>query len=383
MKLFQRNGDGKRVSKRNGFAFGVFGAIVAVFIVTALFQSQGIQINIETNPEKAQANPLTVENTEKNNIKAIQAAQEAVVGVSAVKEGARGEKSAGTGSGVIYKKDGDKALVVTNHHVIEQASDLEVTLSDGTKTDAELQGSDPFTDLAVLEIDAEHVSKVADFAKSEDVEVGQTAFAIGNPLGMDFAGSVTKGIVSGLDRNVPVDLNGDSEPDWHTTVLQTDAAINPGNSGGALINQNGKVIGINSMKIAKAEVEGIGFAIPAETVTSITSELESKGEVERPYIGVSLYDLSQLPARAVQGELNLPENVEGGAVVGKTATGTPAAEAGLKQNDVITAINGETVASTLDLRKYLYEDAKAGDEATLTVYRNGQQQQITLTLSEQ
>ncbi|SDJ32419.1 S1C family serine protease [Salimicrobium halophilum] len=382
MKLFKRNVNDTGNSKRNGFAFSVFGAIVAVFIVTAIFQSQGIKINIETNPETAQANPLTVENTEKNTTDAIQAAQETVVGVSSIKETPRGSQNAGTGSGVIYKKDGNQAYVVTNHHVIENASELEVTMSDGTKVDAELQGSDPLTDLAVLQIDAENVGKVADFANSDNVEVGQTAIAIGNPLGMDFAGSVTKGIVSGLDRNVPVDLNGDSKPDWQTTVMQTDAAINPGNSGGALINKNGKIIGINSMKIAKAEVEGIGFAIPAETVTSITAELESKGEVERPYIGVSLYDLSQLPARAVQ-ELNIPENVEGGVIVGETAQNTPAAEAGLKQNDVITKIDGEQINSTLDLRQYLYEDAKAGDEATLTVFRNGEQQEVTLTLSEQ
>ncbi|SIS40711.1 S1C family serine protease [Salimicrobium flavidum] len=383
MKLFNRQKDNAQGTRRNGFAFGVFGAIVAVFIVTALFQSQGIKINIETNPEKAQANPLTVEGTEENTIDSIQAAQEAVVGVSSIRETARGSENAGTGSGVIYKKDGNQAYVVTNHHVIENASELEVTLSDGTTKDATLQGSDPLTDLAVLQIDAENVEKVADFADSSEVEVGQTAIAIGNPLGMKFSGSVTKGIVSGLDRNIPVDLNGDSQPDWQTTVMQTDAAINPGNSGGALINENGKVIGINSMKIAKAEVEGLGFAIPAETVKSITAELESTGEVERPYIGVSLYDLSKIPERVVQGELNLPESVEGGVVVGKTAPDTPAAAAGLKQNDIITAIDGNAISSTLELRQYLYEDAKAGEEATLTVYRDGQKQEVTLTLSEQ
>ncbi|WP_347862121.1 trypsin-like peptidase domain-containing protein [Salimicrobium sp. PL1-032A] len=382
MKLFSPKTDSSGNHKRNGFAFSVFGAIVAVFIVTAIFQSQGIKINIEMNPEKAQANPLTVENTEQNTTEAIQAAQETVVGVTSIQETARGSQSTGTGSGVIYKKGDNQAYIVTNHHVIENASDLEVTLNDGTTIDAELQGSDPLTDLAVLQIDADNVEKVADFADSDNVEVGQTAMAIGNPLGMDFAGTVTKGIVSGLDRNVPVDLNGDGQSDWQTTVLQTDAAINPGNSGGALINESGKIIGINSMKIAKAEVEGIGFAIPAETVSSITAELESKGEVERPYIGVSLYDLSQLPARTVQ-ELNLPENVEGGVIVGETAQNTPAAEAGLKQNDVITKIDGEEIHSTLELRQYLYEDAEAGEEATLTIFRNGEQQEVALTLSEQ
>ena len=159
---------------------------------------------------------------------------------------------AGTGSGVVYKKTGGKAFIVTNNHVIEGASELEVTLSDGTKLPAELIGSDPWTDLAVITVDEDKIKTVAEFGKSASLKPGEPVIAIGNPLGLQFSGSITQGVISGLERSIPVDINEDGQADWNAEVIQTDAAINPGNSGGALVNMSGQVIGINSMKISEA-----------------------------------------------------------------------------------------------------------------------------------
>ncbi|MCA0985359.1 trypsin-like peptidase domain-containing protein [Halobacillus yeomjeoni] len=369
--------------KRSGLAFGVLGAIVAVFVVTTLFQWKGISISINTDEPTAQADELNFGQKQEAVTQAVEETSKAVVGITNIQESRQGTQKAGNGSGVIYKEDGNDAFVVTNHHVIEGASELEVILSDGKKVNAELKGSDPFTDLAVLQIDSEHVEKVANFADANDVEVGQTAITIGNPLGMEFAGSVTKGIVSGLNRNIPVDLNGDKKPDWQTEVLQTDAAINPGNSGGALINLQGEVIGINSMKIAKAEVEGIGFSIPMNVVKPVIKDLESSGKVERPYMGVSLQDVSQVPGSVLQRELNLPADISHGVLVQGVEQESPAHQAGLEKYDVITAIEGNKVDSLMNLRQFLYNKANIGDNIEITVYRNGEPVKTELELSAQ
>jgi len=373
----------KRSYKRTGLAFSVLGAIIAVFIVTTVFQWKGVSINVNTDKPTAQADELNLGESQSATTQAINEASEAVVGVSKMKETPQGTQKAGTGSGVIYKKDGDQAYVVTNHHVVEQASSLEVVISGGKKVEAELKGSDPLTDLAVLQIDSEHVKKVADLAKAEDVEVGETAIAIGNPLGMEFAGSATKGIVSGLERNIPVDLNGDQQPDWQTEVIQTDAAINPGNSGGALVNLQGEVIGINSMKIAKEEVEGIGFSIPMNVAKPVIKDLETNGEVKRPYMGVSLQDLSQVPGSVLQRDLNLPADVSKGVIVQAVAENSPAQKANLSQYDVITEIDGNKIESLMDLRQFLYNDVKDGETVELTVYRDGEPIKVDLKLSSQ
>ncbi|TGB02698.1 S1C family serine protease [Halobacillus salinus] len=365
--------------KRSGLAFSVLGAIVAVFTITTVFQWQGISVDINTSQPTAQADELHLGENQNAVTQAIDEASKAVVGISNI----QGSQKAGTGSGVIYKEDGDQAFIATNHHVVEGSSSLEVILSDGTTVDAELLGSDPLTDLAVLKIDSEHVEKVADLANADNVEVGQTAIAIGNPLGMEFAGSATKGIVSGLNRNIPVDINGDQQPDWQTEVIQTDAAINPGNSGGALINLQGEVIGINSMKIAKEEVEGIGFSIPMNVAKPVIEDLETKGEVERPYMGVSLQDVNQVPRAALEQQLNLPADVTHGVIVRGVEQGSSAAKAGLEKYDVITEINGEKVETLMELRQYLYNKTEKGDSIELTVYRNGQPTTTELTLSSQ
>ncbi|MBU8905788.1 S1C family serine protease [Desertibacillus haloalkaliphilus] len=316
---------------------------------------------------------------------AVEMVSDAVVGVINLQQSnfwseAGGE---GTGSGVIYKVDGDRAFVVTNHHVIEGASQVEVSLSDGSRVEAEVLGADIFTDLAVLEIESENVTTSAEFGNSELLRVGEPAIAIGNPLGLEFSRSVTQGIISATERSIPVDLSGNRQVDWHAEVIQTDAAINPGNSGGALINIQGQVIGINSMKIARSSVEGIGFAIPSSLAIPIINDLERFGEVQRPQMGVGIRSLSEIPSYHWQQTLNLPDDVKAGVFIMSVSPMSPADHAGLDEYDVIVGLDDNEIKDSHDLRKYLYTEKSTGDQMEVSFYRDGQKQTVTLELTEE
>jgi len=284
-------------------------------------------------------------------------------------------KTASTGSGVIYKKTGNTAYIVTNNHVVKGAKKLAVILSDGTNVSAEVVGTDVWTDLAVLKINGDNVTTTMDFANSDDIAVGETAFAIGSPLDLSFSNTVTKGIVSAVNRQIPMDVDGDGTVDWNQTVIQTDAAINPGNSGGALINNEGKLIGINESKIAKAtssvSAEGIGFGIPSNEVKLITEQLEKSGKVVRPAMGVQLVSVNTIANDTVKSELKYEGKQ--GVVVRLVESGTPAAKAGLEKYDVITKLNDTEVKDVAAVRKFLFEKAKIGDTVKVTYYRGGKE----------
>ncbi|GGO01331.1 S1C family serine protease [Saccharibacillus kuerlensis] len=288
----------------------------------------------------------------------------------------------GTGSGVIYKKEGDLAYIVTNNHVVTGSNQLEITLADGTDVEGTLVGTDIWTDLAVVTMDASEADTIIEFGDSSSLRLGQPVIAIGNPLGLEFAGSVTTGVVSGLERVVPVDVNGDATPDFQSEAIQTDAAINPGNSGGALLDASGKLIGINSMKISTETVEGIGLAIPIDTAIPIIEQLEVNGEVHRPTLGVTLVDLSAIPSAYHQSELGLPASVTAGAIVQRVLPNSAASQAGLRSRDVITAVDGQPINGSSELRQYLFTEKKVGEELQLTVYRGSQERQITLSLTD-
>jgi serine protease Do len=318
--------------------------------------------------------------------KAVDKAGDAVVGITNIQSQSFWEQNgqeAGTGSGVIYKKEGGKAYVVTNYHVIEGADQLEVTLSDGTKIPAEIKGGDIWTDLAVLEMDAKNVKTVAEFGDSDQLKAGEPVIAIGNPLGLSFSGSVTKGIISGVERTIPVDLDQDGREDWQAEVIQTDAAINPGNSGGALINISGQVIGINSMKIAQQAVEGIGLAIPINYAQPIIRDLEKYGEVKRPAMGVTLQDVNQITSYHQEQTLKLPKDVKDGVMVRNVVPNSPAAQAGLQELDVIVELDGKKVADIIELRKHLYNKKAVGDQMKVKFYRNGELQETTMKLTDE
>ncbi|SFE34453.1 serine protease Do [Lentibacillus persicus] len=394
----QANQDKKTNNRKPGnLLSGLIGGIVSAVIVVLLFTTNIIPndgtnsgsngSSNENNDNQSSNTPEVTETIASDNADTasnMEEASKAVVGVTRIQQTNIWEQESsesGTGSGIIYKKENGDAYVVTNQHVVADAQEVEVALNNDERIDAEVLGTDQLSDLAVLKIDGSKIDTVASLGSSSDVEVGETAIAIGNPLGMEFANTLTRGIISGVDRSVNMDTNGDGQPDWVTEVLQTDAAINPGNSGGALVNSEGEVIGINSMKIAQTAVEGIGFAIPIDTAMPIIEQLEKDGTVSRPFIGISSVSISQVPQQ-YRDQVQVPESVEGGMVIAQTEEGSPAAEADLQQFDVITKINGNEVKSIVDLRKYLYNEAEAGETVELEIYRNGEAQAVSLELAE-
>ncbi|MGV3323723.1 S1C family serine protease [Streptococcus hyovaginalis] len=286
------------------------------------------------------------------------------------------------GSGVIYKKSGGSAYVVTNNHVIDGAESIEIMLSDGTKVVGDLVGADTYSDLAVVKIAADKVSTVAEFADSDKLNVGEIAIAMGSPLGTEYANSVTQGIVSSLSRTVT--LKNDNGETISTNAIQTDAAINPGNSGGALINIKGQVIGINSSKISSTSnageaVEGMGFAIPSNDVIKIINQLEKNGQVTRPALGITMADLTEL-STSVIAELKIPESVTGGIVVASVQEDMPASNK-LKQYDVITKIDDKDITSSSDLQSILYGH-EIGDTIKVTYYRGKDKQTTDIKLTK-
>lgn len=270
----------------------------------------------------------------------------------------------GTGSGVIYDKAG---YIATNNHVVEGASEIIVSLPDGRTFKGKVLGADAVTDLAVVKIDADNLP-VAEFGDSDSLQVGEPAIAIGNPLGMEFRGSVTAGVISALNRSIEI---GERK----FNLIQTDAAINPGNSGGALVNADGEVVGINSAKIAVSGVEGIGFAIPVNTAKPILDELAHKGRVARPYLGASLMD------KDIAARYGFEIDLHGGIYLVKVVAGSPAAKAGIRPGDIILSFNGSKVSSAVDLRKKLSE-CKVGDRVDVQIWRNDQTQNVIVVLEE-
>ena len=366
------------------FMAGLGGVLVGALLLWLLFYSRPELMpgnNTESSQnqqqiEQGQTEQRSVEVT--NDVtEAVGIAADTVVGVTNLQAGSdffseSPNEEVGTGSGVIYKNEDGTAFVVTNHHVVTGATDIEVAMPDGTKKSVTLVGSDVWTDLAVLSMDGEGIEDTAQFGDSDVLKQGETVIAIGNPLGLDFYGSVTTGVVSGTDRAVPVDIDGDNVVDWQVDVLQTDAAINPGNSGGALINISGQLIGINSMKINPATAEGIGFAIPINTAIPIIEALESDGQMVRPAMGITLMDLSQVPQKYREETLNLPDDVTSGVVVSSVLPGSGAAESGLQEYDVIIEMDGEPIDGSIRLRKHLYEEKEIGESLQVKAYRDGE-----------
>ncbi|WP_301108848.1 trypsin-like peptidase domain-containing protein [Sporosarcina sp.] len=382
--------------RRSSFWPGLLGGLIGGLIVWLVVMFATDQSAPVTNQSTGGKEPGTV-NTEHNQIPmdisteitdVVDDLANAVVGITNIQtvqdfwSANTSVQEAGTGSGVLYKKEGGKAYIVTNHHVVENSEQLEVSFDDGTKTQGKLIGSDLWTDLAVVEIDAKNVDAIVEFGDSDALKRGESVIAIGNPLGLGFAGSVTVGVISGKDRSIPMDLNKDGIIDWQADVIQTDAAINPGNSGGALINMAGQLIGINSMKISQETVEGIGLAIPVNIALPIIEHLEATGQVNRPTMGVSLLDLQQIPIQQQQQTLELPEGVTEGVVVTEIMPNSPARAAGVEKYDTIVQLDDEKVTDMVTLRKYLYNKKEIGDKLKVKVYRGGKPVELEMVLKD-
>ena len=291
-----------------------------------------------------------------------------------------------TGTGFVYKVDGSTAYVMTNNHVVASGDSAEIVFSDGSSAETKILGGDTYADIAVLTVASSSIKQVATIGKTDTLRLGDTTFAVGAPLGDAYSGTVTKGIVSGKDRLVEVAFSGTTS-DYYMKVIQTDAALNPGNSGGPLCNINGEVIGVNSLKLTQEQtstssysVEGMGFAIPIEDALYYAEIIEDSGTVKRPYIGVSMLDITD-SYYLWQAGITIPKGVEEGVAVIEVVSSSPAAKSGLQKGDIIIKINKEKVDSVAKLRYELYKHAP-GDKIDITYNRDGKEYTTQIKLEE-
>ena len=369
-----------------GFLSGALGS----FVTLQLYQKQG---NQATNNNSNTVTQTSYKN-ETSTTQAVNKVKDAVVSVITYSSNRQSslfgtdetdtdpdsQQIASEGSGVIYKKNGNDAYLVTNTHVINGASKVDIRLADGTKVPGEIVGSDTFSDIAVVKISSEKVTTVAEFGDSSQLNVGETAIAIGSPLGSEYANTVTQGIISSLDRTVS--LKSEDGQAISTKAIQTDTAINPGNSGGPLVNIQGQVIGITSSKIAsngKTSVEGLGFAIPSNDAQNIIKQLETDGKVTRPALGIQMVNLANVGANDLR-KLNIPSSLTSGVVVRSVQSNMPA-NGHLQKYDVITKVDDKEIASSTDLQHALYNHA-IGDTIKITYYRNGKEETTSIKLDK-
>ena len=365
----------------------------------SLLQSTGVDVAVPTGSNAggtASTSNLKV-NVQSQSEKAYQAVKNSVVSVINLKstssdsfDSMLGKSSSkleanSEGSGVIYKKSGNAAYIVTNNHVVSGASAIQVLLSNGKQLEAKVVGTDSVTDLAVLKINGSMIKSVASFGNSDNIKVGETSLAIGSPLGSAYASSLTQGIISAKKREVPLTGSNGRATGNTATVIQTDTAINPGNSGGPLINLAGQVIGINSMKLASdsegTSVEGIGFAIPSNEVVNIINQLVKNGKIERPALGIQYVDLTNIAVSQQKSILKLPSSVENGVVVYTVTKNSPAENAGLKKYDVIVELAGKKISSQDEVKNILYSQ-KLGSTVSVKYYRDGKLKTGNIKLTE-
>lgn len=284
----------------------------------------------------------------------------------------------GSGSGVIYQIDNKTVYVITNYHVIENANSIEVVFANSESVKAELVGGDKYGDIALLKMSVDFDVKAIKCGDSDLLDRGETVLAIGSPLGIEYAGTVTQGIVSATNRTISVDLNNDNYADWDMSVIQTDTAINPGNSGGAFVNAVGELVGITSSKYASTEVEGTGFALPINDVIKMIEEIKVNGKVTRPTLGISAISLDGYSSYELY-MYRIQTNLNQGIYISKIQRNSPASEAGLQAGDIITKFDGEEITTYKSFLSMLYS-RKPGDKVTLTINRDGQISNVDVTL---
>ncbi|MBQ8892225.1 MAG: trypsin-like peptidase domain-containing protein [Bacilli bacterium] len=291
----------------------------------------------------------------------------------------KGDQIQSTGSGFVYKTDDKYGYILTNHHVVSDSTKITLIRSDDKEIEGTVLGSDEYLDLAVVRIDKSDVIETATIGTSEESKLGDTVFTVGSPLGYEYRGTVTDGILSGKDRMVTVSISGNTT-DYVMKVLQTNAAVNPGNSGGPLLNASGEVIGIISLKLVQTEVENMGFAIPIEYALSHIESLEKGESIVRPMIGISMINVSDTYSLYRSGIL-LDKDITEGVVVVEVTKDTGASKSDLQKGDVITKINDEAISDYAYLRYELYK-YDVGDTITITYLRDGKERTTKITLTE-
>lgn len=305
-----------------------------------------------------------------------------------VEVGTSEDKLSGWGSGFVYKTDDKYGYIFTNHHVVDGAKSIKIVLSNETEVTGELVGSDEYADVAVVKIPKDKVIAVAEIGKSEDVLVGDTIFAIGTPVSLEYSFTVTRGILSGKNRMVEMSSSakksyyGQSGDSWYMNLLQIDASINSGNSGGPLANSNGEVIGITNSKLSSsslsgASIENMGFAIPIEDALSVAEYLENNGKVTRPVLGVTMTSVEGAEYNGVK----ISDSITSGAVITDVSSGSTADAAKLKKGDVIIKLDDYKIKDYKYLKYYLYR-YRVGDKVKITYIRDGKEKTVEITLKD-
>lgn len=336
-----------------------------------------VVINYNPTTENVIKNIKSVEVVDNSIADAVEKVYDAVV----VVESYSGDSLVSTGTGFVYKKENGKGYIMTNNHVVSDATNVKIIYSDSSFTSASILGRETYSDIAVLTVDDKSVLDVVTLGDSTKMRLGDTVFTIGSPLGIDYSGTVTRGILSNKDRLVEVSLSSGGTSDWIMKVLQTDAAINPGNSGGPLLNINGEVIGINSLKLVEDEIEGMGFAIPIEDALSYAQILEKGEKIVRPYIGIGMLDVSSAYLRRYG--ITIDSSITSGIVITEVENNSPASSAGLTKGDVVYKVNDVEVKTIASFRYELYKN-RPGDTVSLEYYRgkNSKKTNVVLTTNK-
>lgn len=290
------------------------------------------------------------------------------------------EQVISTGTAFVYRTDDKYGYLLTNNHVVSGGDKITLVMSNDEEIDGKVLGGDEYLDLAVIQIAREKVTLIANIGKSEDMRLGDTVFTVGAPMGYEYRGSVTSGILSGKDRMVSVSVSNTSSNDWVMRVLQLDASINPGNSGGPLLNVNGEVIGICSLKLVDDQIEGMGFAIPIEYAMSHVKTLEAGKTIEWPLLGIEMANVTDT-SLLYRNRIIIDEKIKQGVVVLNAVDGSGAKDAGLKKGDVITKLAGKEVKDYAYLRYELYQH-QAGDVVEITFIRDSKEKTVKVKLGK-
>ena len=369
----------KNNKSNNEINIGLLVIIIIIVSIASGFAGATIVLR-STEDNTSTSNGITTSNIKLNETNSISNAVNKVYDAVVVVEGYSNDKLSSTGTGFVYKKKDNKAYIMTNNHVVAKCDKVKVLFTNGDELETTLVGADTYSDIAVLTVKDSDKIISATMGESSKSKVGDTVFTVGSPEGSDYAGTVTKGILSGKDRLVEVALSNSNTSDYYMKVMQTDAAINPGNSGGPICNINGEVIGITNMKLVDNSVEGMGFAIPIEDALYYAAMLEKGNDVIRPYFGIGMLDIGD-SYYLWQNGITIPKDVTSGVVISEVANNSPASRAGLKKGDIIISLAGEDIKSLAEFRYQLYR-CKVGEKIVVKYIRDGKKQEVKVKLTK-
>lgn len=326
---------------------------------------------------------VTIEKEVTITDKGIADAVEKIYDSVVVVENYQNNRLAGSGTGFVYKTINDKSYIMTNYHVVAKATKVAVTFTNKEKIEVKILGGDEYADIAVLEIETKYISQVAIMGKSEVTRPGDTVFTVGAPLDNNYSGTTTRGIISGKERFVDVNIGSFFTPKYNVLkVIQTDASINNGNSGGPLANSNGEVIGVTSLKLISSGVEGIGFAIPIEDALYFANLYEKGEKLIRPSLGVEVSNVKDFKDNSsISPNIKIDDKLKEGAVIVKIVENSPAKTSGLEEGDVVIKIDDYQITSSSSLRYYLYKH-QVGDTLNFRVNRKGTDKNISVKLTK-